>query len=132
MLPLFDHLQEAVALKRFLDEFEKNPKRTVMALAAVLLIAGGGAHAAYQAASRSPSAVPALSTLPGEPPRLASDGTLESLPYPAAAEAALQTTLAENAARQQALAEQLASRPADAAPDAEEIRLLSESGQVHY
>lgn len=132
MLPLFEHLQEAVALKRFLDELKKNPLRTLLALAAVFLVSGGAVHAAYQAASGPIAAPPVLSTLPTQPAQPDADGTLTSLPYPAAAEAALQATQAETAARRQQLAQQLASRPADAAPSAEEIRLLNESGQVHY
>jgi hypothetical protein len=132
MLPLFEHLQEAVALKRFLDELKKNPLRTLLALAAVFLVSGGAVHAAYQAASGPAAAPPVLSTLPTQPAQPGADGTLTSLPYPAAAEAALQATQAETEARQQQLAQQLASRPADAAPSAEEIRLLNESGQVHY
>ena len=132
MLPLFEHLQEAVALKRFLDEFEKNPRRTSLALAAVCLIAVGGAHAAYQAASSNASPPPVLSTLPSEPPRLTSDGALESLPYPAAAEAALQATLAANAVHAQQLGQALASRPVDAPMTEDEARQLSASGQVRY
>ncbi|WP_147693130.1 hypothetical protein [Vogesella mureinivorans] len=132
MLPLFEHLQEAVALKRFLEELKKNPLRTLLALAAVFLVSGGAVNAAYQAASGPAAAPPVLSTLPTQPAQPGADGTLTSLPYPAAAEAALQAIQAETAARRQQLAQQLASRPADAAPSAEEIRLLNESGQVHY
>lgn len=132
MLPLFEHLQEAVALKRFLEALKKHPLRTSLALAAVFLVSGGAVNAAYQAASRPTPAPPVLSSLPTQPAQPSPDGTLTSLPYPAAAEAALQATQAETEARRQQLAQQLASRPADAAPSAEEIRLLNESGQVHY
>lgn len=132
MLPLFEHLQEAIALKRFLDELEKHPKRTLLALGISLLLAGTLANAAYQAASPSTPPATTLSQQPASPATPNTDGTLPALPYPAAAEAALQGTLADNAARAQQLAQALASRPADDPITAEEARLLSESGQVRY
>ncbi|MGL6045926.1 MAG: hypothetical protein ACRC02_05595 [Vogesella sp.] len=68
MLPLFEHLQEAVALKRFLEELKKTPLRTLLALAAVLLASGGAVNAAYQAASGPAPAPPCSAPCPPSQP----------------------------------------------------------------
>jgi hypothetical protein len=129
MLPFFEQLQEATILKRFLDEFEKNPRRTIGALVIVVCLAGAGATVAFGEPSPPPRP---LSELPSTEPKISPDGTLERLPEPRAAEAALSHTLAQNERRHQAVLEEFRSRSDDAEVTERDIKLLNDSGKVTY
>ena len=93
MLPFSEQLQEATILKRFLDEFEKNPKRTIGALIAVVCLTGAGAKAVL--GDPSPP-FKNLSELPSSEPKTTPEGVLERLPEPKSAEEALTHTLSRN------------------------------------
>lgn len=128
MLPFFEHLQEATVVKRFLDELEKNPRRTLGVLAVVLCLTGAGVKAVGER-----SAPPgALAELPTVPAQFAPDGTLEKLPEAKAAEEVLAQTLSRNERRHQAVMNEIRSRADDAEVTEREIQLLNDSGKVSH
>lgn len=126
---IFDQLQQATILKRFLDELEKNPKRTLGALAAVLLLTGAGVNATYRS---GPAVNRPLSELPPVPATQEKNGTFNSLPQPKVAEAVLVSTLTSEVKRHSAILNELNSRKDNAPVTEREIRLLNETGQVSH
>lgn len=126
---IFDLLQQATILKRFLDELEKNPKRTLGALAAVMLLTGAGVSAAYRSGTTVNRPLSELTVVPATQEQ---NGTFKSLPLAKEAEAALVSTLTSEEKRHNAILSELNARKDNAPVTAREIRLLNETGQVRH
>lgn len=131
MPALIELLRDATAVKKFLDELEKNPGRTLLAVAAVLLLTGAGVQAVMASVNPSPNPT-RLSELPTDPARFAPDGTLLALPEPRQANDALELTLAQNRERSASVEATLHSREPEAPVTEREIQILNESGKVTY
>ena len=129
MTMIFDWLQQATILKRFLDELERSPKRTLGALAAVVLLTGAGATAAYRSGTTKQRP---LSDLPTVPAVQTQEGKFIALPQPVAAEAALQATLSSENKRNNEILSELNARKENAPVTEREVRLLNETGQVSH
>lgn len=129
MLPFIEHLQEATIVKKFLDELQKNPSRTLFALAAVLLLTGAGVMAAYRTTTGTR---PPLSQLPTEPARQGPGGKYDALPQAKEAERELAATLNAERQRHEAILQELGSRKDNAPVTEREVRLVNESGVVTH
>ena len=130
MSEFIDILSEATVVKKFLDELEKNPRRTLMAVAAVLLLTGAGIRAAL--ATGSPNAPLILSELPSEPAKYSPDGKLLRLPEPRLANEALGRTLDAQRARNSDVESEINSREPNAPVTEREINIIYDSGKVSY
>jgi hypothetical protein len=129
VLTIFDHIQEATVLKRFLDELEKNPKRALGSLAAVLLLTGFGAAAAF----REPRAPPTpLTKMAVEPARIGPNGLIQALPQPLQANRHMTATSADEQRRHETVMIELNGRKDNDPVTEREVRLLNESGRVTY
>lgn len=129
MSTFFEFLHDATILKKFIDELEKNPKRTLGALAVVVLLTGAGITTAF---TKSGGGSTRLSERPKSPPTMNPDGTYENLPQAVEAEKQLQATLESDLQRHESVNRQLNSRKDNAPVTDDEIKIINETGRVTF
>lgn len=129
MSPLFDYLQETTILRRFWKELEADPKRTLLVLAAVLLLSGAGAYSAIASTSNKESN---LYSFPADPAVYDKAGNLTKLPQATAANNALQATIHEDARNAQILLNELEQMKDKSGLTEAQLSALNKLGQVTY